>query len=346
MASALGAVTTKADLGRADASARWDAIVGSSTDRSLDAWSDRLLAAGRITLNFHPDRVTRPGSTVAAGLLADGRYRSQWVTGISNGSRSALAGGDRHRFERDLFDGAYDGADPAAVELPVYGALDLLDCPFGGSPRFGSSFVVLRPHMLARTTLCVGDSYVGPPEVGTVAAPWCLLAGLAEQAAAGRLLDRPLGVADLLAVLDGDRSASSEARTLDGYVEAQVHGGVDLATDVEAIVVDPSFAGSDVERDLSAAAARYGFAYRWHPGSELAAGAVPPGFRGPTVVEWARRVARPDGVVDAQAIGAAAPRAVPDLRPGGDEPDSVLQQLKYLWHAVFALGHDAESMGR
>lgn len=346
MASALAAVTTKAVLGRAEASARWDAIVGSSTDRSLDAWSEGVVRAGRITLNFHPDRVTRSGSTVAAGLLAEGRYRSQWVTGISNGSRSALTGGDRHRFERDLFDGAYDGADPPAVELPVYGALDLLDCPFGGSPRFGSSFVVLHPHMRARTTLCVGDSHLGPPDVGTVAAPWCLLAGLVEQASAGRLLDRPLGVVDLLTVLDGDRSASSAGRTLDGYLEAQVHGGVDLATDVEAIVVDPSFAGTAVERDLSAAATRYGIDCRWHPGSELAAGAVPPDFRGPTVVGWARRVARPDGVVDAQAIGAAAPRAVADPHPGGDEPDTALQQLKYLWHAVFALGHDAESMGR
>lgn len=299
------------------------------------------MAAGRVTLNFHPDRWIRSGSTVAAGLLADGRYRSQWVTGISSGSRSALAGGDRHRFEQDLFGGAYDGADPAGDELPVYGAFDLLDSPFGGSPRFGSSFVVLRPHVLARTTLCVGDSYLGPRDVGTTEAPWCLLARLAEQAAAGRLLDRSLGVADLLAVLDGDRLVPSASRTLDGYVEAQVHGGVDLAADVEAIVADPSFAGTDVERDLSAAASRYGVALRWHQGSELAAAAVPPDFRGPTVVGWARRVARPDGMVDARAIGVAAPRAVADPRPGGDEPESVLQQLKYLWHAAFALGHDA-----
>lgn len=342
MASALEAVTGKAETGRAEASARWGAAVAGSTQRSVEAWSGRFLAAGRVTLNFHPDRCTRSGSTVAEGLLADGRYRSQWVTGISNGSRSALAGGDRHRFERDLFGDAYDRADPAGDELPVYGAFDLLHSPFGGSPRFGSSFVVLRPHVLARTTLCVGDSYLGPRDVGTAEAPWCLLAGLAEQAAAGRLLDRPLGVTDLLAVLDGDRStAPSASRTLDGYVEAQVHGGVDLATDVEAIVVDPSFDATDVERDLSSAAARYGFAHRWHPGSELAADGIPPDFRGPTVVGWARRVARPDGIVDARAIGAAAPRTVDDPRPGGDEPDSVLQQLKYLWHATFALGHDA-----
>jgi hypothetical protein len=32
-------------------------------------------------------------------------------------------------------------------------------------------------------------------------------------------------------------------RALDDYVEAQVHANIDLATDVEAVVVDPSFRG-------------------------------------------------------------------------------------------------------
>ena len=51
--------------------------------------------------------------------------------------------------------------------------------------------------------------------------------------------------------------------------------------------------------------------------------------------------ARPDGIVDARAIGAAAPRALPDPLPAGDPPDSLPQQLKYLWHTVFRFGHDA-----
>jgi hypothetical protein len=198
---------------------------------------------------------------------------------------------------------------------------------------------VLRPHVLDRTTLCVGDSHLGPSDVGTVGAPWCLLAGLAEQAAAGALLDRPSGVDDLLAVLDGGPVARPP-RSLDGYVEAQVHGGVDLATDVEAVVVDPSYAGTPVGDDLSLAAQRYGIDLRWTPGSELTIDDVPIDFRGPTMPALAARVARPDGVVDARAIGTAAPRAVAERLPGGDPPDSLLQQLKYLWHTVFALGHD------
>jgi hypothetical protein len=317
-------------------------VVDADRFGEVDLWASHLAAAGRVTLNFHPDRVTTSAAMVSAGLLADGRYRSQWVTGISNGSRSAVAGGERQRFERALFDSAYDAADPATHEFPVYGALDLLWDPHGGSPRFGSSYLVLAPHVRTRTTLCVGDSHLGPRDVGTFDAPWCLLAGLAEQAAAGSLLDRTLGLEDLFAVLDGDNVSAVPNRSLDGYVEAQVHGGVDLAADVEAIVLDPSFFGTDTEVDLTAAAQRYGFEIRWHCGSSLDAADVPSDFRGPTMPVLARRVARADGVVDANAIGAAARRLrIEQPLTRGDPPEGELQQLKYLWHTVLAFGHDA-----
>lgn len=342
--SSLRVVTERAARGHEDACARWARVVGPRRLDDFDVWAGRFAQLGRVTLNLHPDRVADSDRTVAAGLLGEGRYRSQWVTGISNGSRSAVQDGDRHRFERSLFDGAYDDADPRQVEFPVYGAFDLLRDPHGGSPRFGSSFVVLHPHVLARTTMCVGDSHVGPRDVGTAEAPWCLMAGLAEQAATGMLLGRPLGVDDMLAVFDGHHRSERPGRSLDGYIEAQVHGGIDLAVDVEAIVLDPSYTSTSVARDVAAAAERYGFTQRWHDGSELEVGDVPTDFRGPTMPQIARQVARTDGMVDAERIGRAARRlsvGSPLLR--GDPPGSAVQQLKYLWHTVLARGHDAAS---
>ncbi|HUP75820.1 MAG TPA: DUF3626 domain-containing protein [Acidimicrobiales bacterium] len=340
--TAVEVVRRRALHGRSDALARWHQLIGASRFGEVEEWASRLAAVGRITLNFHPDRVTARAPTVSAGLLADGRYRSQWVTGISNGSRSAIAGGERQRFERALFDSAYDTAEPGSHEFPVYGALDLLWDPHGGSPRFGSSYLVLSPDVRTRTTLCVGDSHVGPRDVGTFDATWCLLAGLAEQAAAGSLLDRSLGLEDLVGALDGDKVSAVPSRSLDGYIEAQVHGGVDLAADVEAIVLDPSFAGTDTEHDLTAAAQRYGFEIGWHAGSNLAVDDVPTDFRGPTMAPLARRVARPDGVVDARSIGVAARRVhVEPPLPHGDPPEGELQRLKYLWHTVLAYGTDA-----
>jgi Protein of unknown function (DUF3626) len=339
-------IRRRARLDRDDALARWHVLVDANRFGAIDAWASRLATAGRVTLNFHPDRVTRSGATVSAGLLADGRYLSQWVTGISSGSRSAVAGGERQRFERALFDGAYDRADPSTQEFPVYGALDLTRDPHGGSPRFGSSYFVLTAPVRTRTTLCVGDSHLGPRDVGTLDAPWSLLAGLVEQAAAGSLLDRGLGLDDLFRVLDGETEFDAPSRCLDGYVEVQVHGGVDLSTDVEAVVLDPSFAGTATERDIAAAAHRFGFALHWHGGSHLAVDDVPDDFRGPTMPPLARRVARHDGVVDACSIGIAARQIGVDRpSPGGDPPDSELQQLKYLWHTVLAYGHDAARSG-
>lgn len=54
---------------------------------------EELIAAigrhGRLTVNFHPDRLRPDGRTVAEALLAEGVYRSQFVTGISNGGLTA-----------------------------------------------------------------------------------------------------------------------------------------------------------------------------------------------------------------------------------------------------------------
>ena len=309
---------------------------------TLDAAAELFRETGRLTLNFHPDRLTWHGQTVARGLLTEGRYQSQWVTGISSGSRSAIRGGERHRFERELFNGAYDSDERDDQDLPVYGSFDVLMDPHGGSPRFGSSFVVLRRHVLEQTTMCVGDSHMAPRDVGTLESPWSVLAGLAEQAQRGRLLNRQLGVDRFLSVLCRQWSPERPSRELDGYVEAQIRGGVSLSADVEAMVIDPSFRESDVEADLNEAAETFGFDLNWHGGSELHVDDVPDDFRGPGMPSLARRMERGDGVVDAAAIGIAARSAQLD-EPLliGDPPESDLQQLKYMWHTVLAHGHDA-----
>lgn len=330
-------IERRARTARPEAARRW---AESGLDFGPIEEAEQLLAgAGRVTVNFHPDRTSRSGHSVAAGLAAGGFYKSQWATGVSAGSRSAMVGGERHRFELEFFDGAYERTDPASGDHPVYGALDLLQDEHGGAPRFGSCFLVLGSHVRQRATLSLGDSHLVPPDVGTFREPMGILAGLAEQAAQGRLLNRSLGRDSLAQVLRGGDRCSTASRDLDGYVEAQVHGGVSLAEDVDEVVLDPSFRGTGIERDLALAAKRYGFEIRWHSGSELHINDVPSDFRGPEMPELAARVARPDGLVDAHAIGVAAAKErfeEPTLL--GDPPDAPLQQLKYLWHTLLAYG--------
>jgi hypothetical protein len=246
----------------------------------------------RVTLNFHPDRIVA-GRPILAAMAEEGTYRSQFETGTSNGGLTAHPGGARWRWESRIFGGAYDEAAPAL--RPRYGALNHRRRPVGGAPRFGSAHVRLAAHTLERTTFCFPDSVFEPEHFGTSAA--CRLSALAD--AAGHDL-------------------------LDDYVEAHVHGVVDIARDVEAIVLDPSHRGTDVESD----AHRLGVAVEWHEGYRLPVAVLEahPDYRGPEVVDLGRELAV-DGVLTPRIIGEASRTGLHDE-----------QALKRVWHHVARFG--------
>ncbi|HEY3504756.1 MAG TPA: DUF3626 domain-containing protein [Actinocatenispora sp.] len=229
---------------------------------------DRAL---RVTLNFHPDRLAG-GRPILTALADDGVYRSQFVTGTSNGGLTAYPGGDRWRWESRIFAGAYDGVP--GHERPVYGALNLRRRTVGAAPRFGSAHLRLAAGTLERTTFCYPDSVFEPSDFGVAAR-----LGLAELALADR------------------------RDVLDDYVEAQVHGPVRLDRDVEALVLDPCYRTTSVED----AARRLGCRVEWHGGFRLAVDRLRrhPGYRGPAYVELGATLAV-DGVLDPRLVGDAA----------------------------------------
>ncbi|MFJ6739514.1 DUF3626 domain-containing protein [Streptomyces sp. NPDC091279] len=246
----------------------------------------------RITLNFHPDRATG-GLPILDALAADGVYRSQFVTGTSNGGLTAHPGGDRWRWESRIFGGAYDDADPH--ERPVYGALDFRRQVVGAAPRFGSSHFRLDARATARATFCYPDSAAEPTDFGVAAA------------------------LPLIALAEAD-----EQDALNDYIEAQVHGGLHLARDVEALVLDACYRGTPVE----AAARRLPCPVAWHPGYRLT---VPElrrhaDYRGQEYADLGARIAR-DGVIDPRALGDAS-------RTGRHE----IQDLKMVWHTLARFG--------
>jgi len=253
----------------------------------------------RITVHFHPDR-DFSGRSVLASLLRDGAYRSQFETGTGNGGLTAYPGGDRWRWESRLFGGAYDAA-PAQAR-PVYGSLDFRRRACGGSPRFGSAFFRLREDVLDRATFCYPDSVTEPVHFGT-----------AERAG-------------LVAIAAGAGGPLEDGREpLDDYVEAHVHGGVTLATDVEALVLDPCFRGTPVEQT----ARHLPCPVEWHAGFVLGIGQVlsRPGFRTPEAARLAAAIAA-DGILDARILGAAAAAHDP-------------QAVKHVWHYIARFGRPA-----
>ncbi len=274
-----------------------DSSSGGALDRSL-----------RVTLNFHPDR--RVGAaTVLECLARDGAYRSQFETGTSNGGLTAHPGGDRWLWEQRIFGRAYD--DAPVSERPKYGALNHRRRRIGAAPRFGSAHLRLTEAVLDRSTFCYPDSVFEPTSMGT--ADRFDLLSLVESFDA-RLRAGELGPA--------------EGGVLDDYVEAHVHGTVELSEDVEAVVLDPSFRHTTIEEQAQA----LGVAVEWHEGRRLLVEdlAGRPDFRGPRIVEVGRRVAVA-GVLDAAVVGQAA-------LAGSEDP----QDLKKVWHCVAALGEAVE----
>ncbi|GAA1476234.1 DUF3626 domain-containing protein [Nocardioides aestuarii] len=231
----------------------------------------------RVTLQLQPNW-PHLGGTVIEALARDGRYRSQFETGTSNGGLTAHPGGSRWRWESRLFDGRYDAADPAT--RPVYGALDRHEDPYGGSIRFGSAYLVMAEHTLERTTFCYPDSVFEPQHVGG-----------------------PERRVELAGLADADVASGARDDHLDDYVEAHVHGGVDLAVDVEELVIDPCFRGTPV----GAAALTLPCEVRFHPGFSVATADLTADYRGDAPLALARslgEVLTPDVVGDAARSGA------------------------------------------
>ena len=279
------------------AKADWTPPVGSAQARALAyiaARSDgeQVESTLRVTLNFHPDWLHQGVPTLQA-LAADGVYRSQFETGTSNGGLTAHPGGDRWRWESRMFGGAYDDAPPA--ERPKYGALNYRYRANGGSPRFGSAHLRLRPAVLARSTFCYPDSTFEPVHFGV--ATHMGLVSLAE---------------------------ADERDALDDYIEAHIHGPLRLANDVEALVLDPCYRGTEVDtlaRTLPCPT-------EWHAGFQLPLDGLRrhPRYRGAQYVELGAALA---------AEGHLAPVLIGDAARSGKYE---MQALKKVWHYLARFG--------
>ena len=306
----------------------------------------------QVVLNFHPDRPDCQGRLVVDALLASGLYRNQFETGLSNGSLSAFDGGERDAWEARLFDGAYQQAGVRAVERPKYGALDLLHHGDGAAPRFGCCFFRLHPRVSKRCSFSFGDSVFEPDYLATLDHCESLMLPLLRELhqRGGALGAGSIDAGQLLCHLANGlaprrfNSDRRPGRSLDDYIEAQIHGPVTLAEDVEWLVADPAFEGTSVGQQLQRLAERYGFPLAWHRGFRLRIDQVPDDFRGPVMPRLARRVGR-DGWLNAAMIGAAAQSLHhrPDLWRDWGSHGQTLQYLKQLWHVLVRFGEPAQS---
>ena len=248
-----------------------------------------------VTLNFHPD-IAISGRLVSDLLAQDGIYRSQFETGTSSGGLTAHQGGDRWNWESRIFGRAYDHED--ASFRPKYGALNYRSDPVGGSRRFGSCHFRLRSHVRARTSFCYPDSHLEPHNFAVD------------------------DVSPLIALAEKNEHLLDP--WLDNYVEAHVHGPLIIAEDVEALILDPSFKGTRIEKS----AVSLGCQLEWHSGFRLS-------------MDWLADCRSYRGSLAADAIVQIVEGSwvTPEIlwRARGSALD--YQTAKWVWHCIARYGH-------
>lgn len=365
---ALAHVAARAARERPRHLARIESVLASA---NVQASAEHVLnAASRadaLTLNFHPDRLLADGRSVARALCDEGVYRSQFETGVSNGGLTAYPDGDRDVWERTLFAGAYQQRGVKVGARPKYGGLNLMNYLNGACPRFGSCHLRLSRGASKRTTFLFGDSAGGSADLGLIGDFAPVLAPLLESAAAGEgALGRP-GVSlqtFVSGLLRGDHTrrrgafAPAVTHALNDYIEAQVHGEVNLARDVEAVAIDAAFRETETGELLLASSRRHGFEVEWHAGLQLRLAEIPltaPEASGRPLMRWqefcadgrayklAQRVADEQtsaARLDAVNIGQAAVSVVrePERWRDWGAAEQVLVHLKDLWLMLVAHG--------
>lgn len=302
----------------------------------------------RIGIHFHPDRPDSTMKSVAEALLEQGIYKSQFETLISNGSVSALPGGERDLWEKRMFGGAYQTEGTTIHQRPKYGALNVMLHSDGPAPRFGSCYFLLSPKVSSRSTFTFLDSHQEPKEKGTYEEFNMILAALLEEsfsrefAIGERDLTPTKLINHLLVNLQNDVTPlvkKEQNRNLNHYIESQVHGDISLKEDVEVLVADPSFRETNIGTIFKELCLTYSIELYWHRGFVLKVDEVPSDFRGPSMPSLAARIAQTN-CIHASVIGCAVMdlhRNPQNWKERGSFRE-VLQELKLLWHVLVRYG--------
>ncbi|WP_253741504.1 DUF3626 domain-containing protein [Rhodococcus sp. KB6] len=133
---------------------------------------------------------------------------------------------------------------------------------------------------------------------------------------------RALGTAEAMSLVDAARAAELDD-PLDHYIEAHVHGVVDIGTDVEALVLDPSYRGTRIEEIAHSLTCPV----LWHEGYAVDVDEIAehPEYRGAAVIDLAREIAH----------GRRLTPAVLGLARGASfDP----QDVKKVWHYIARFG--------
>lgn len=183
---------------------------------------------------------------VIDAYLQDDRFRNQFETGITDGSPTAFPGGRRDGWERTFFQGLYHQGAFNPDERPKYAALNPTDRPNGMASQYGACYFELKPHVRERVTITPRNT------------SWCTedMLGTLEHAAHVLFNMEP---AYVKAIAHGDKEHAGDWL----YMEAQVHGAIEFAKDIERLSADAKYKGTPYQAKLETFCANNGIALAW-----------------------------------------------------------------------------------
>ena len=204
-----------------------------------------------VTIQFHPDKKLPGGKNVVEGFAEEPEYKNQFQTKISSGSLCPTAGSSRDGWEKKCFAGVYHEHDLNPDERPKYGGLSALNSPSGnGGNWYGKCFFELRQDVKFRTTVTPRNSCGCTAEdVTTIDAVEVMLDQVGKK-------DQSY-LKSMFEVARGERHSVKQSYS-GSYVEAQIHGTVDLARDVDFVVIDTKYVATPHGQQLLQLAEKWG----------------------------------------------------------------------------------------
>lgn len=148
--------------------------------------------------------------------------------------------------------------------------------PDGASPRFGSCYFTLHHDISYRTTYNFGGSHEenALEKSGSLYEIDSIMASIFEEIQKGKgvfgideitIYNFLKYFTDKYPDMGNKQFNNSLSSNLDSFIEAQIHGSIKLDRDVEKLVIDPSFIGTEIEKILNAIALKYNIKIKRHP---------------------------------------------------------------------------------
>ncbi len=211
-----------------------------------------------LTINLPP--VVNKES-VLASLSSDGAYKNLWERGSrpSHPKAPKRSKADFLHKEHRTFAGTYNRAIPQ--ERPRYGALNFLAAREGGAAVYGPAVLTLRPEVKERTTYHTRDSrFTNMEDAGGAGVMAGCLARRSDE-----------DLQQLLKVANGQLSSGvygrdnhPEAFTGSNYIEAHIHGEINLAQDLAGVSLHERYRGTPVGNDAETMAKQFGVEMIWY----------------------------------------------------------------------------------